>query len=419
MAAAGCDRPPPETNAPGGDAGFTARDSAGVEIVENHAARSPAGRFWTIDAEPEIVLGGETKLDGEAGDSSHLIWRVSGLARLADGRVAVLSAGNQKLFLFEPSGRLSRSIGRGGQGPGEFQRPEHLQYIAPDTLVIWDYWFGPVAYFDAHGTLLRQQTVDLGRLVERTGANAESPRIPLPDGSSVIVVVDNGDFDYEHQPFGFFRSPPLEYLTVDSMYAVHSLGRWKGMEFWTTPTDNDLPSLPNLPTYVLNSHIAVGGHPPVIYLSEGDKYEIRQFSLDGTLLRIIRRKADPVPVTARARRAEVEYSVRMWQPWPREFFDAMPRREYYPPVGGLIVDMEGNLWVREWSMAETGVPDQWSVFSPEGRWMGVLRAPPDPFLAPYRGVFGPLLWVGDLFLAATRDELGVERVEGYRIRRGQ
>ena len=419
MAAAGCDRPPPETNAPGGDPGFTTRDSAGVE---NHAPQRPAGRFWSIDAEPEIVLGGGAKLDGEAGDSSHLVWRVSGIARLADGRVAVLSAGNQKLFLFEPSGRLSRSIGRGGRGPGEFGRPEHLQYIPPDTLVIWDYWFGPATYFDANGTLLRRRSFDLGKVVERTGANAESLRIPLPDGSVIVQLPVNLDPDFEPPPPGsFFRLPPRDYVKIDSAYGPHSLGWWGDLEFWTTPTDSEIPYLPTL---VLDSHVAAGGHPPMIYISEGDKNEIHQFSLDGALVRIIRRATDPVPVTARAHRAWVEHSRRIWDtggnPLPRDFFDAMPRRESYPPVGGLVVDTEGHLWVREWSVAETGVPDQWSVFSPEGLWMGVLRAPPDPSLAPQRGPHGPLLWVGkDFFLAVTRDELGVERVEGYRIHRGQ
>jgi hypothetical protein len=84
-------------------------------------------------------------------------------------------------------------------------------------------------------------------------------------------------------------------------------------------------------------------------------------------------------------------------------------------VAGLVVDADGYLWVREWSAAEAGMPDQWSVFNAEGRWLGVVRGIPDLFLCHQR--WSPC-WVDrDFLLAVRRDELGVERVEGYRIRR--
>ena len=46
-------------------------------------------------------------LDALANDSAQLVWSVVGLARLPDGRVAVLSSENQQLLLFEPSIRRS------------------------------------------------------------------------------------------------------------------------------------------------------------------------------------------------------------------------------------------------------------------------------------------------------------------------
>ena len=75
--------------------------------------------------------------------------------------------------------------------------------------------------------------------------------------------------------------------------------------------------------------------------------------------------------------------------------------------------------------SESGMEDHWSVFSPEGSWLGAVAEPPDPlppYFGPYFGChwrFSPCWIDRDFFLAIRRDELGVERVEGYRIRRGE
>ena len=131
IAVAACDGPPGNGSDTAAAPTVTIRDSAGIEIVENHAPEHPAGSFWIIDPEPEFVLGGSDDLGGLAGDSAQLVWSVVGVARLPDGRVAVLSSENRQLLLFEPSGELSGTIGRAGEGPGEFTRPEKAAVPPP------------------------------------------------------------------------------------------------------------------------------------------------------------------------------------------------------------------------------------------------------------------------------------------------
>ena len=410
----------------------TVWDSAGIEIVENRAPEYPLGQFWTIDPEPEIVLGGGRGGGGAGGgeaapggtaaadqDPAQLIWRVVGIARLQDGRVAVLSQGNDQLYLFEPSGELSRVIGGRGEGPGEFDRPQHLQYLAPDTLVVWDYWFAPASYFDTSGTLLRERTIDLLTVMARVpGATAESQVIPLANGS---FVVWGGEGPTPPPPPGAFYRPPVDLALVDGTYTAHPLGPWAVWQLWiprTTAGRNDAFLINTL----VDLHIATGGDPPSVYIGDGERNDIQQFSHDGSLVRIIRRTAGPVPVSDRGHEVWVETLERFHEDmqgvfgmsW-EDFSRGMPRREAYPPVAGLVVDTDGNLWVREWSAAEPGMPDRCSVFSPDGRWLGVVRGVPDLFLCHQR--ISPC-WVDrDFLLAVRKDELGVERVEGYRIRR--
>ena len=422
----GCVEPQADSNLADPAAAFTARDSGDIEIVENHAPEHPLGQFWTIDAEPEVVLGGdewEAANPSQAGDSAQLIWQVSGLARLQDGRVAVLSSGNQRLFLFEPSGELSATIGRKGEGPGEFIRPGHLQYLPPDTLVVWDYWFAPTSYFDSNGTLLKERSIDLGEMMARVpGSNAESRATPLADGSFVLTTSPAPNSDPE--PGSYFRFP-TELVLVDTTYAPHPLGSWDGWEMWVSRTNIERGVFP---TFLFDSYVATGGNPPSIYISSGDKDEIHQFSGDGTLLRIVRRTTGRLPFNerghelwlaafeARIRELFGDLEAELGMSWG-ELTDGMPIREWYPAAAGLLVDAEGFLWVREWSASGRGMPDQWSVFSPNGRWLGIVRGLPDLFLC--HPLMGPC-WVDrDFLLAVRRDALGVERVEGYRIHRGE
>ena len=80
-----CDPAPSDESGAAEQPTVTVWDSAGIEIVENHAPEHAAGEFWTIDSVPEFVLGGANTLGEPAHDSAQLVWDVAGLARLEDG----------------------------------------------------------------------------------------------------------------------------------------------------------------------------------------------------------------------------------------------------------------------------------------------------------------------------------------------
>ena len=419
IAAPGCQQQPEGEGVAEAEPTVTAWDSAGIEIVENHAPEHTPGEFWTIDTVPEFVVGGVGDF-GAAADPAQLVWRVVGLARIADGRVAVLSSGTKQLMLFEPSGELSRIIGGPGEGPGEFIHPLALQYLPPDTLVVWDYFLSSIDYFNPAGILVEERSLDLARMMAH-GADPESLKMPLPDGSLLSgvpdMIADESPDDCTHLtetvrvqmlagggPNMNSMEVPVHgetLLRIDAAYAAHFFG-------CARPT---------------RTPMAAGGDSPSVYISN-DQKEVHQRSLDGTLERIIRRTTQPPSVTDQAWAAEVEHQARNRDmsgvPPQAEEAGPVPRREAYPAVEALLVDSEGYLWVREWSTSESGIPDQWSVFSPEGRWLGIVPFPPDPAamdlqLCDRRST---PCWVGrDYFVVVRQDELGVERVEGYRIRR--
>ena len=243
------------------------------------------------------------------------------------------------------------------------------------------------------------------------GLSAQSRRIPLADGSFVTEIVEE---DPTLQPSaGTTVGLPLEFVRVDQEHATRSLGVWEGWEVVAVDIRGELG-----PGFTfLDAFLAAGVDPPSIYIADGTRDEIRQFSFAGRLVWIIRRSTAPVPISDEGHRAWVTYlaTAQGGEDIEEPLLRAIPRRDFHPSVAGLFVDAEGYLWVSGWSASEVGGPDRWSVFSPEGRWLGVLPAP--MLEVPCNRHYGPC-WMGtDFFLAVQSDELGRERVEGYRIRR--
>lgn len=383
----------------------TVRDSAGIEIVENRAPQWGPEDFWTLDPEPEFVIGGYRGLYGATNDSSHLIWRIRGVAPLSDGRLAMVSAGERTGLLFERSGAFSNTIGRPGRGPGEFFGPEHLQVLPGDTIVVWDAFFGGVSHFDPSGRLLKERSIDLGAVIAATATTGRRPpetvRKPLPDGSFLVEV---RSADWQRPSDGSVYREPVEYVRIDSAYSAQSFGWWDGRERMAL----DDPRAPSGLPFAVGSAVAAGGNPLSVYVTNGDSYEVHQFSPKGLLVRIIRRAADePVPISASELEdwRETISELNPWATWPSwdRAVAALPPRRHPPPIRGIRVDTEGCLWVLDGPM-------QWSIFGPEGRWLGSLRLPVG------------LSWIGKDLVIGMRpgSELGIDTFVGHRlVRRGE
>ena len=399
IATAACERPETTAQPPA----VTIRDSADIEIVENRVPEWGESDVWAVADKPEFAIGG---YQGEAGaaDSSHLVWSVSDAARLSDGRVAILSAGEKKVLLFEPTGEFAGSIGREGRGPGEFGYPEHLQVLPGDTLVVWDFMLGPVAYFDPAGNLLKQRSIDVGAVfaATRTASQTAPERVhmPLDDGSFMVQVGRSG----WSPTLGELYRRPIRFLRIDADHSGQSFGWWEGGErvHLAFPASQRVPFPPG-------SHLASGGTPLSVYISNGDRYEVRQYSRTGAHQRVLRREADPIPITA----GDIEdwkeawassYPPEGWPAWERVMTE-LPPREFRPPIVGLLVDSDGYLWVADRVDRNAS---EWSVFDPRGRWLGIVTVP-----------LQHVEWIGeDLILGFNFDrDLGLQLVEGYGLRR--
>jgi hypothetical protein len=161
-------------------ASVTSRDSAGIQIVEASAAAWSTEGGWQLASEPRLSIG------RESGDPEYLFNRIRGVSRLTDGRIVVADAGSSQIRFFDPSGVHIKTVGRAGDGPGEFRFIGSMWRHAADSLVVTD--LAGVTFMDSDGRFARRVLVELAE-----GQYRGNPVGQTEDGT-LLVVSGSGGF---------------------------------------------------------------------------------------------------------------------------------------------------------------------------------------------------------------------------------
>ena len=119
-----------------------------------------------------------------------------------------------------------------------------------------------------------------------------------------------------------------------------------------------------------------------IFYANGDRYEFTVYSRDGALLRTVRAAAAPVPVP----RDEVERTLDRYREMAtnaaaraslQRQLDAVKLPTTMPAFGGMEVEPDGTVWLRNYAYDKDTIPDPvlWARFDPAGRLVGMLETP--------------------------------------------
>jgi hypothetical protein len=373
-----------------GGAAVAVRDSAGVRIVENRGLDEAAPLGWRVGGAPEIDVGAEAE---------PVLSQVTGACRRPDGAIVVASSGTQRLEVFGGDGRHLRSIGRGGEGPGEFRSIFHLACLPGDTVAAWDPLLGRLSVFGPDGGYARGTTP--GPL------GSPFPRVHgVVPGGRFVVAAEGGGVPAA----GKVARDTAEWLLIGAAGAREaSLGRFPGTE-QIAHSDAAGMLIRPLPFGLATAAAVHGG---ALYVATGERYEVRIHDMDGAPRSIIRGDRARPPVTGddvRAyRRAVVTFGGDA-QARAREeaLLDGAPYPREMPAIDALQVDEEGNVWVQEPGRPGADGPRRWTVFDPDGAARGTVELPSEL----------RVMQIGrDWMLGLALDDDAAERVRLYRLDR--
>lgn len=357
----------------------TVTDSAGVRITTTDAADRGAGSICSLAETPD------TRVTSPA-SGEWWLHQIEDLDRMDDGRLVVLNRGSHELLLFGRDGEFLQSIGRLGEGPGEFMDPIELDFFGGDSIVVWDWELGRLSLFGPDGSQGRSVML--------------RPPMYNPTGRFGVLgrrgmVLGNHD---SRMPGTRLTPQLLQVLRYD----------------WSGSLLDTLATLPYGERGMADPESRMMGSPPfdsrgdfsthgdLLYTSNGESPEVRVHR-GARLEAIVRWNPGDLSVS----RQDVEvyragYLERFGaSPLTRKRLDAFPAKEAFPAVVEIRIDPLGRIWTR--SFARPGsTATEWLGFAETGEFVCSLSVPRS---------FRVFRFDASAVVGVRRDEMDVESVE--------
>lgn len=360
---------------------------------------------WTVDPEPLVEEGG---MDAARG---VLFTRIVGVAALPDGRWVVADGGENHLVVVDGDGSVEGTVGREGQGPGEFTSLRGVWATPEGGFATWDSRQRRFTRFAPDGTLAGTTPAvvpgDPARPIRR--GSLDGFQGVLADGRIVLTwIAASGTGD---------GVPPRERPLPDRMtYGLFDtegrldtvLGEDTGMIRWYHEGGGGpLPLSPYPWTAVVgDTLVSTNGTGEALFFAPDGDGPARVLALPGEA---------PDRSDAWATLESLAESGEMNAAWASRLPLIDPDAGPIPVHGRMLADDDGHLWLKAYDPAADALAVRpgplvtggtWTVIETDGTPVATLTMPGD---------LAPLAVTGDRMLAVGRDAFDVERFVVVRL----
>jgi hypothetical protein len=377
-----CESPPPD---PVPEA--IVSDSAGVRIVD-----------WTplnLSALPETT----TQRVGSTGDSGVELYRVRAGLLISDSVVLVANAGSGEILWLDRRLRVTRRVGRIGDGPGEYRNISWIGVGDSSTVWVFDRDLGRLTQLDSGGAVLSTRV-----LVPDRSLVTLKPLVHLNDGSTVAVYAESR----EHFRLGLSESrDTVPLLLFGAEGSLDTLGIWPGQERGFAQVSMGIAAVP----VGFARHLEAAGRGVRAAVGSTDFLDISVFDGGPNLVLEVRGQWPEVPVSpadvASWRKAILQRLPTDNDEYRRTWEDG-PVRPTRPAFERLVVDSDGRIWIGRHATPDASARE-WVMADRDGRPVARVSLP-----AAFHPLTPPVELLdaqGDLVLVLRRSEVDEEIVE--------
>lgn len=339
-----------------------ARQAAGGQAGKPVIISSPKDPVPPPGQRTKIAFREELSIGVAEGDENYMFG--SSVQATADekGGIYVLDWGRKRIQKYDPAGKFLFSIGRKGQGPGEFGNLWEMRFDAKGRIYITDIANKKISFFDKE-TGRFQDAITLGMeagaviiLSNGTYFTSTNSREEKPDG--VIWTVPYGIFDQKFKMMTEFRRDQVNFVGLPeyadrARFVAGLLSRSAYKPIVTTAVTDD-------------ERLVVGF---------SDHYEFTVYNLSGEPRLLIKKDAEPQPVTDRHKDYYFDTAVMSFlatsgassRPKDEDVRKAMTYPKVLPAYGRIIPMDNGLLFVVTDTLHDASTVD---LFDRQGAYIG-------------------------------------------------
>jgi hypothetical protein len=356
----------------------------GVKVIKN-PAESLYGEI-KLELEEDLSIGNEE-------DENYLFYRAGDIQVDTDGNIYVLDSGNHRLQVFDKDGKYLRTIGKRGQGPGEFNAPSSLQ-LDDETgnIFVKDNMLRKIIIFEKQGKYIDKDILLVEFLIDfcldSDGCIWGKFTLPGIDTRSIKKITLTGKVEK--------TLVEIPYYVNRILLSSSKVGNTKYGEgiFFNHGYEDDLF------LSQVDNHTFIYGH--------SKKYELVAVDKSGKTLFKIRKDEPPIKITKSERDRIIN----------RIKGNIMKQGHYVPDVSlkfpdymayfySITTDDRSQIYVRKNPVSrESNTIHEYDVFNKEGRYIYKIN------LNHYPDVIRN----GYLYTIVVNEETGLEQIKRYRIK---
>ena len=359
--------------------------SEDVVVISN--PKTPAHKM-------RIVFQEELTIGEFEGDENYMFGGSIYFNTDDEGNFYVVDADNHRIQKYDTEGKYLLTIGREGQGPGEFRSFSLPRFDKDNRLYITDGSNRRISFFDKDGQYLKQ--IRMQERYENLHINSKGFIV-----ANKWQMAQEGNAQKQTHLYGLFDS---EFNQVQELF--------KDEIETPLPTGRDASSLGD---FIARTFSILAFRPQVIitlanndfiYLGFPDKYEIIVYSPEGKPARKITRDYDPLPVNEKDKESFLKIVSEQALSLPIFTDDikkiALQKIKYpkYKPAYQSFTLME-NGWL---AVIVDSVKDEYTlidIFDQEGKYITQFKTS-----VPAEGILSALLFFknGKAYTVVTEDE---------------
>lgn len=291
-------------------------------VVEVKNPKKPIYANEIVFFEEELSIG------MSEGPKDYILNLILSFSADDEGNIFILDMKPYRVKVYDKEGKYVRSIGREGQGPGEFQGPKNIQFTDQNELMICDSGRTAILFFSVEGQFLREI------------------KSQMLNSAGYTLFDSQGNIYLNKFPI---REPLYKLLKIFPPY--------KNSEIVTSFPDSKKRTVPPIR---IRFSLLPGDR---LIWGIQSEYEFHICDSNGTTIKRIRKDHPAVRVSE-------DYKEKYFERLPSSFSKKSQNfSQHFPAFDQFFVDDEGRLFVKTYVKLKGTDKYMIDVFDSEGRYL--------------------------------------------------